>query len=128
MCPACITTALLTAVGAGSTGGLMALALKTVCWKSKRNHQTEETRQNEIEAMEYETTGISEVNPHKIVSKAERLVARKDLLKREKKLTHVCDEISRHRRELLRGKVEKNYVFQTCPGSRRITKPNFTCT
>ena len=128
MCPASITTALLTAVGASSTGGLTALALKTVCWKSKRNHQTEETRQNEIEAMEYETTGISEVNPHKIVSKAERLVARKDLLKREKKLTHVCDEISRHRRELLRGKVEKNYVFQTCPGSRRITKPNFTCT
>jgi hypothetical protein len=49
MCPACITTALLTAVGASSTGGLTALALKKLCWKSKRNHQTEETRgeQNE---------------------------------------------------------------------------------
>jgi hypothetical protein len=49
MCPACITTALLTAVGASSTGGLTALALKKICWKSKRNHQTEETggEQNE---------------------------------------------------------------------------------
>jgi hypothetical protein len=49
MCPACITTALLTAVGASSTGGLTALALKKLYWKSKRNHQTEETRgeQNE---------------------------------------------------------------------------------
>jgi hypothetical protein len=43
MCPACITTALLTAVGASSTGGLAALALKKLGWKSKRNHQTEET-------------------------------------------------------------------------------------
>jgi hypothetical protein len=43
MCPACITTALLTAVGASSTGGLTALALKKLCWKAKRNHQTEET-------------------------------------------------------------------------------------
>jgi hypothetical protein len=43
MCPACITTALLTAVGASSTGGLAALALKKLDWKSKRNHQTEET-------------------------------------------------------------------------------------
>jgi len=42
MCPACITTALLTAVGATSTGGLTALALKKLRWKSKRNHQTEE--------------------------------------------------------------------------------------
>jgi hypothetical protein len=47
MCPACITTALLTAVGASSTGGLTALALKKLCWKSKRNHQTDETEQNE---------------------------------------------------------------------------------
>jgi hypothetical protein len=49
MCLACITTALLTTVGASSTGGLTALALKKLCWKSKRNHQTEETggEQNE---------------------------------------------------------------------------------
>ena len=33
MCPARITTALLTAVGARSTGGLTALAWKKLCWK-----------------------------------------------------------------------------------------------
>jgi len=43
MCPTCITTALLTAVGASSTAGLTALALKKLCWKSKRNRQTGET-------------------------------------------------------------------------------------
>jgi hypothetical protein len=44
MCPACITTALLTALGATSTGGLTVLALKKLNWKSKRDHQTEETK------------------------------------------------------------------------------------
>jgi hypothetical protein len=28
---------------ASSTGGLTALALKKLCWKSKGNHQTDET-------------------------------------------------------------------------------------
>ena len=43
MCPACITTGLLTPVAASLAGGLTALAWKKLCWKSKRNHQTEET-------------------------------------------------------------------------------------
>jgi predicted dithiol-disulfide oxidoreductase (DUF899 family) len=59
-----------------------------------------------IEPTERERTGISGVNPRKIVSKAEWLVSRKDLLKREKELTHLRDEISRHRRELRWVKVE----------------------
>jgi len=69
-----------------------------------------------IEAMEREKTGISGVNLHKIVSKAEWLVARKDLLKLEKELTHLRDEISRHRRELPWVKVEKEYVFDAPEG------------
>jgi hypothetical protein len=83
MCPACITTALLTAVGASSTGGLTAVALKKLCWKSKRDHQTEETggEQMKIEAMEREKTGISGLSLRKIVSKSEWLVFRQDLLK-----------------------------------------------
>ncbi len=48
--------------------------------------------------MERKKTGVNEVNPHKIASKAGWLVARKDLLEREKELTHLRDEISRHRR------------------------------
>jgi predicted dithiol-disulfide oxidoreductase (DUF899 family) len=69
-----------------------------------------------IEAIEREKTGISGVNPHKIISKAEWLVARKDLLNREKELTHLRDEISRHRRELPWVKVEKEYVFDAPEG------------
>jgi hypothetical protein len=39
-----MTTVLLSAVGASSAGGLTALALKKLCWKSEQNHQTEETK------------------------------------------------------------------------------------
>jgi predicted dithiol-disulfide oxidoreductase (DUF899 family) len=59
-----------------------------------------------IEPTERERTGIGGANPHKIVSKAEWLVSRKDLLKREKEVTHLRDEISRDRRELRWVKVE----------------------
>jgi hypothetical protein len=38
----------------------------------------------QIETMEHKRTEVSKVSPHKIVSKTEWLVARKDLLKREK--------------------------------------------
>jgi len=71
-----------------------------------------------IEAMEYEKTGISEVNPHEIVSKSEWLVDCKDLLKREKKLTHLCDEISRHRRELLGLKSKRTMSSRRVPAAR----------
>ncbi len=71
-----------------------------------------------IEAMEYEKTGISEVNPHKIVSKAEWLVACKDLLKREKKLTYLYDEISHHRRELLGLKSKRTMSSRRVPAAR----------
>src|SRR5215813_11981234 len=53
----------------------------------------------------------SEINPAKVVSKEEWLVARKDLLTREKELTRLRDEVSRHRRELPWVKVEKEYLF-----------------
>lgn len=70
----------------------------------------------QIEAMERKKTGVNEVNPHKIASKAGWLVARKDLLEREKQLTHLRDEISRHRRELPWAKIEKEYVFDAPEG------------
>ena len=62
------------------------------------------------ETMEPETDA-SETNPSKVVSEAEWLVARKDLLTREKELTRLRDEVSRHRRELPWVKIEKEYVF-----------------
>jgi predicted dithiol-disulfide oxidoreductase (DUF899 family) len=63
-----------------------------------------------IELMEPKTRA-SELNPFKVVSKEEWLVARKDLLTREKELTRLRDEVSRHRRELPWVKVDKEYVF-----------------
>src|SRR5947208_13486059 len=64
-------------------------------------------------------TSTSETNP-KIVSQAEWLVARKDLLTREKELTRLRDEVSRHRRELPQVKVQKEYVFEGPEGEETL--------
>lgn len=61
-----------------------------------------------------------EVNP-KVVSEAEWLVARKDLLTREKELTRLRDEVSRHRRELPWVRVEKEYVFHGPSGKETLS-------
>ena len=47
----------------------------------------------------------------KVVSQAEWLAARKELLKKEKELTRQKDAVSAERRKLPWVKVEKNYVF-----------------
>src|SRR4029450_1353252 len=62
-----------------------------------------------IETME-PAADTSEMNP-RVVSEAGGLVARKDLLTREKELTRLRDEVSRHRRELPWVKIEREYVF-----------------
>ena len=72
-----------------------------------------------IETLETETDK-SEVNPSKVVSEAEWLVARRDLLTREKDLTRLRDEVSRHRRELPWVKVEKQYVFDGPNGKETL--------
>src|SRR5881628_2326590 len=65
------------------------------------------------------TTNASEGNP-KVVSKTEWLVARRDLLTREKELTRLRDKVSRHRRELPWVKVEKQYVFDGPDGKETL--------
>ena len=72
-----------------------------------------------VETMEAKTE-LSEMNPSKIVSKAEWLVARKDLLTREKELTRLRDELSRHRRELPWVKIDKEYVFDGPDGRETL--------
>ena len=54
-------------------------------------------------------TGKKE-NP-KVVSQAEWVAARKELLKKEKEFSRLRDDLSRQRRELPWEKVEKAYVF-----------------
>jgi predicted dithiol-disulfide oxidoreductase (DUF899 family) len=65
-------------------------------------------------------TDRSEINPAKVVSEAEWLVARKDLLTREKELTRLRDEVSRHRRELPWVKVNKEYLFNGPSGQETL--------
>jgi predicted dithiol-disulfide oxidoreductase (DUF899 family) len=63
---------------------------------------------------------LNQMNHPQIVSEAEWLVARKDLLTRERELTRLRDEISRHRRELPWVKVEKEYVFDGPRGKESL--------
>jgi len=72
-----------------------------------------------LEQMEPKTE-VNQVNHPRIVSEAEWLVARKDLLTREKELTRLRDEVSRHRRELPWVKIEKEYVFDGPEGKETL--------
>jgi predicted dithiol-disulfide oxidoreductase (DUF899 family) len=79
------------------------------------------TKQDKMKIETLETkTDESEVDPSKVVSEAEWLVARKDLLTREKELTRLRDEVSRHRRELPWVKVKKQYVFDGPNGQETL--------
>lgn len=59
-------------------------------------------------------------NRANIVAEAEWLIARRDLLTREKELTRLRDEVSRHRRELPWVKVDKNYFFDGPQGKEAL--------
>ena len=61
----------------------------------------------------------NQVHP-KIVSQAEWLAARKELLAKEKELTRQRDAVSARRRELPWVKVEKNYVFDGPNGKQSL--------
>jgi predicted dithiol-disulfide oxidoreductase (DUF899 family) len=79
------------------------------------------TKQHKMKIETLETkTDESEVDPSKVVSEAEWLVARKDLLTREKELTRLRDEVSRHRRELPWVRVKKQYVFDGPNGQETL--------
>src|ERR1700752_4555179 len=61
-------------------------------------------------------TGLAtEVVPH-----ADWVAARKELLRKEKEFTRLRDELSRQRRALPRGRVEKKYVLDGPRGKERL--------
>jgi len=62
------------------------------------------------------------MQPHKVVSEKEWLVARKAHLAKEKEFTRVRDELSRQRRELPWVKVDKTYVFDGPRGKETLTE------
>jgi predicted dithiol-disulfide oxidoreductase (DUF899 family) len=56
------------------------------------------------------------LSEHEVVSRPEWLVARKDLLKREKELTRLRDQLAAERRALPWVKIDKEYVFDAPEG------------
>jgi predicted dithiol-disulfide oxidoreductase (DUF899 family) len=62
------------------------------------------------------------MQPHKIVSRDEWLVARKAHLKNEKALTRMRDLVSSERRTLPWVRVDKRYVFDTTDGKKTLAE------
>ena len=60
--------------------------------------------------------------PHPVVSPDEWLAQRKILLARERELTHLRDQVARERRALPWVRVEKDYVFETPEGPRKLAE------
>jgi predicted dithiol-disulfide oxidoreductase (DUF899 family) len=56
----------------------------------------------------------------KVVSREEWIVARKQLLAKEKELTRLRDQVSQERRELPWVKIEKDYVFEGPDGKETL--------
>jgi predicted dithiol-disulfide oxidoreductase (DUF899 family) len=63
---------------------------------------------------------IDRLSAHEIVSRTDWLVARKDLLKREKELTRLRDQLSVERRALPWVEIDKEYVFDAPEGKVRF--------
>jgi len=59
---------------------------------------------------------------HEVVSQAEWLVARKDLLRREKELTRLRDRLAAERRALPWVKIDKEYIFDAREGEVTLTE------
>jgi predicted dithiol-disulfide oxidoreductase (DUF899 family) len=66
------------------------------------------------------TTATMEKPRAKVVTPAEWLAARKQLLVKEKEFTRLRDELSRQRREMPWEKVEKPYVFEGPNGKEAL--------
>ena len=59
---------------------------------------------------------------HKVVSQDDWLVARRELLRKEKEFTHARDQLSQQRRALPWERVEKQYVFDGPAGQESLSQ------
>jgi predicted dithiol-disulfide oxidoreductase (DUF899 family) len=66
------------------------------------------------ETISFENTGV--LSDHEIFSREEWLIARKDLLKREKEKTRLRDQLAAERRALPWVKIDKKYAFDAPEG------------
>jgi predicted dithiol-disulfide oxidoreductase (DUF899 family) len=64
----------------------------------------------------------SAIERPRVVSEAEWLIARQELLAHEKELTRARDAVSAERRQLPWVKVEKEYVFDTVDGKKTLSE------
>jgi predicted dithiol-disulfide oxidoreductase (DUF899 family) len=121
MCPACIANMTLIAAGAGSTGGLAAFAMKQIFLEPTENIKQTKLEENKMKIEEMESkTKERQMNHPEIVSETEWLVARKDLLAREKEFTRQRDSLSAARRKLPMVKIDKQYVFEGPNGKETL--------
>src|SRR5580692_10132665 len=58
----------------------------------------------------------------KVVSQAEWIAARKELLAKEKNLTRQRDALAEERRKLPWVKIDKQYMFETAGGKRTLAE------
>jgi len=72
------------------------------------------------QTMAFEKT--DRVSEHEVVSRAEWLIARRDLLKREKELTRLRDQLAAERRALPWVKIDKEYVFDAPEGEVTLSE------
>ena len=108
MCPACVASVGLMAAAAGATssGGVAVLAFKKFL-----ERQPNKRKERKMKVAE---------KPTEVVSEAEWLVARKDLLNREKEFSRQRDALSAARRELPMVKIQKEYVFEGPDGKETL--------
>jgi predicted dithiol-disulfide oxidoreductase (DUF899 family) len=70
--------------------------------------------------MSLDISPTSHLDHHRVVTPNDWIAERKTLLAREKELTHLRDQIARERRALPWVRIEKDYVFDTPVGPRRL--------
>src|SRR4051812_21215662 len=67
------------------------------------------------------STATDTINNPRAVSHEEWLAARKQLLRKEKELTHLIDQVSAERRALPWVKIDKEYVFEGPNGKQTLS-------
>ena len=113
MCPLCAANAALMAAAALSTGGFTAMAARKL-FRPKKRRRDMAPKPIPGESIVTKT----QTEQARVVSPAEWLAARKDLLAREKNFTRERDALSAERRKMPWVRVEKPYVFEG-PGGKQ---------
>src|SRR6185437_6957577 len=60
------------------------------------------------------------INFPEVVTREQWIAARKELLKKEKELTHLRDQVNAERRRMPMVKIDKDYTFESTQGSTNL--------